>query len=52
MTCTHITDDNFEIKLIARLLNQIYVIEPPMLPLRYDDAPQQLNMNIHNHLLV
>ena len=36
---THITDDHFEIKLIARLLNQIYVIQPLMLPLRYDDAP-------------
>ena len=35
----HITDDHFEIKLIARLLNQIYVIQPPMLPSRYDDAP-------------
>ena len=35
---THITDDHFEIKLIARLLNQIYVVQPPMLPLRYDDA--------------
>ena len=36
---THITDDHFEIKLIARLLNQIYVVQPPMLPLRYNDAP-------------
>ena len=36
---THITEDHFEIKLIARLLNQIYVIQPPMLPSRYDDAP-------------
>ena len=36
---THITDDRFEIKLIARLINQIYVVQPPMLPLRYDDAP-------------
>ena len=36
---THITDDYFEIKLIARLLNQIYVVQPPMLPQRYDDAP-------------
>ena len=36
---THITYDHFEIKLIARLLNQIYVIQPPMLPPRYDDAP-------------
>ena len=36
---THITEDHFEIKLIAILLNQIYVIQPPMLPPRYDDAP-------------
>ena len=36
---THIMDDHFEIKLIARLLNQIYVVQPPMLPPRYDDAP-------------
>ena len=36
---THITDDHFEIKLIARLLNQIYVVQPCLLPLRYDDAP-------------
>ena len=36
---THITDDHFEIKLIARLLNQIYLVQPPMIPLRYDDAP-------------
>ena len=38
---THIRDDHFEIKLIARLLDQIYVIQPPMFPLRYDDAPPQ-----------
>ena len=36
---THITDDHFEIKLIARSLDQIYVVQPPMLPPRYDDAP-------------
>ena len=36
---THFTDDHFEIKLIARLLNQIYVVQPPMLLPRYDDAP-------------
>ena len=36
---THIRDDHFEIKLIARLLNQIYVVQPAMLPPRYDDAP-------------
>ena len=38
---THITEDRFEIKLIARLLDQIYVIQPPMFPPRYDDAPPQ-----------
>ena len=37
----HITEDHFEIKLIARLLDQIYVIQLPMLPLRFDDAPPQ-----------
>ena len=36
---THITEDHFEIKMIARLLDQMYVIQPPMFPLRYDDAP-------------
>ena len=36
---THTTDDHFKIKLIARLLNQIYVVQPPVLPPRYDDAP-------------
>ena len=36
---THITDDHFDIKLIVRLLNQIYVLQAPMLPLPYDDAP-------------
>ena len=36
---THITEDHSEIKLIARLLNQIYVVQPLMLPPRYDDTP-------------
>ena len=36
---THITDDHFEIKLIARLLDQIYVVRSPQSPLRYDDTP-------------
>ena len=36
---THITEDRFKIKLIARLLDQMYVIQPPMFPLRYDNAP-------------
>ena len=35
---TRITEDHFEIKLIARLLDQMYVIKPPVFPLRYDDA--------------
>ena len=38
---THITEDHFEIKLITRLLDQIYVVQPPMFPPRYDDAPSQ-----------
>ena len=36
---THITEDHLEIKLIARLLDQMHVIQPPMFLLRYDDAP-------------
>ena len=36
---THITDDHFEIKLIARLLDQMHVVQPPVFPLRNDDAP-------------
>ena len=36
---THITEDHFEIKLIARLLNRIHVVQPPMFPPRYDDTP-------------
>ena len=38
---THITDDHLEIKLIARLLDQIYVVQPPMLLLKYDDEYSQ-----------
>ena len=37
---THITDDNFEIKLVAQLLDQIYVVLSPQSPLRYDDTPR------------
>ena len=36
---THITDDHFEINLIACLLDQIYVVSSHQSPLRYDDAP-------------
>ena len=35
----HITDDHFQINLIAHLLDQIYVVASPPLPPRYDDAP-------------
>ena len=36
---THITDDHFENKLIARLLDQVYVVQSPQSPPRYDDTP-------------
>ena len=36
---THITDDHFEIKVVARLLDQIYVVSSPQSPPRYDDTP-------------
>ena len=36
---THITEDHFEIKLIARFLDQMHVVQPPVSPPRYDDAP-------------
>ena len=36
---TRITEDHFEIKLIARLLDQMYVVQPPVFLPRYDDAP-------------
>ena len=35
---THITDDHFEIKLVARLLHQIYVVPSPQSPPRNDDT--------------
>ena len=50
---THITEDHFKIKLIARLLDQMYVIQPPMFPPRYDDAPPsapQLLEHLHSLL--
>ena len=39
---THITDGHFEIKLIARLLDQIYVVPSPQYPPKYDDTPSDL----------
>ena len=50
---THITEDHFEIKLIARLLDQMYVIQPPMFPPSYDDAPPSApQFPEHSHLLL
>ena len=36
---TDITDDHFEINLVAQLLDQIYVVPSPQSPPRYDNAP-------------
>ena len=50
---THITEDHFEIKLIARLLDQTYVVQPPMFLPRYDDAPPsapQFSEHLHSLL--
>ena len=41
---THINDDHFEINLVARLLNQIYIV--PVLPLDYDYE------NLHANVMV
>ena len=50
---THITEDHFEIKLIARLLDQIHVVQPLMFPPRYDDAPPSAPQFIeHLHSLL
>ena len=50
---THITEDHFEIKLIVRLLDQMHVIQPPMFPLRYDDAqPSAPQFPEHLHSLL
>ena len=50
---THITEYHFEIKLIARLLDQMYVIQPAMFPPRYDDVPPSApQFPEHLHLLL
>ena len=36
---TNINNDYFQVNLVVRLLNQIFVVPPPWLPPRYDDAP-------------
>ena len=50
---TRIMEDHFEVKLIARLLDQMYVIEPPVFPPRYDDAsPSAPQFPEHLHSLL
>ena len=50
---THIAEDHFEIKLIARLLDQMYVVQPPMFLLRYDDTlPSAPHFPEHLHSLL
>ena len=50
---THITEDHFKIKLIARLLDQMHVVQPPMFLLRYDDAlPSAPQFPEHLHSLL
>ena len=50
---THITEDHFEIKLIASLLDQTHAVQPPMFPPRYDDAPPSApQFPEHLHLLL
>ena len=36
---THITDNHFEINLVAQLLDKIYVVPSRQSPPRYDNAP-------------
>ena len=49
----HITEDHFKIKLIARLLDQIHVVQPPMFLPRYDDAlPSAPQFPEHLHSLL
>ena len=48
---THITDDHFKIKLVARFLDQIYVVPSPQSPLRYDDTkldPMSFTQTVNN----
>ena len=47
---THITEDHFEIKLIARLLDQMYVVQPPMFPPRYVPSVPQFPGHLHSLL--
>ena len=44
---THINDDHFEINLVVRVLNQIYIV--PVLPLDYDY--DNLHANVMEELI-
>ena len=48
---THIKDDRFETKLVARLLDQIYVVQLPQSPPKYNDTPldpMSFTQNVNN----
>ena len=48
---THISYDHFEIKLVARLLDQIYVVQSPQSPPRCEDTPldpMSFTQNVNN----
>ena len=50
---THIMEDHFEITLIPRLLDQMYVVQAPVFPPRYDDAlPSAPQFPEHLHSLL
>ena len=50
---SHITEDRFGIKLIARLLDQMHVVQAPMFLPRYDDAqPSAPQFPEHLHSLL
>ena len=44
----HITDDHFEIKLVARLLDQICVVLSPQSPPWYDDDPMTFTQTVNS----
>ena len=50
---THNTEDHFKIKLVARLLDQMHVVQPPVFLPRYDDAlPSAPQFPEHLHSLL
>ena len=49
---THISDDHFEINLVARLLNQIYVVPVPLPGYDYDNLHANLIDELTPHTSV